>query len=584
MPTSTACVSFWSMRLYVWLLVVLSACGCCVASPKAKLDPGLLRWDPPARRGRVLTAAETGAALATGVVATVTAGGLSSLSCGRSRSSVGIPLREGSALRPCAACPSATSSESLVRVASTPVGVDTLGVRRSRAPVFVPRRKGSCALAKASVSGACRRRIALDALRRDVFARSTWHSRKGKARLLHSLGGVVSTAGLLPLSPPSLLTVAAALKAGGYRSASSYLCLAKRLHCEAGHAWTEGLRLALSDATRSVKRGIGAASTAVAFGLDKLVALPSRVAPAAVGGPICPVEVGVCMTLWMLRGLEAASILGEQASVAANGTSATLDLGPTKTDTVGGGASRTLLCSCMAPASGVSSVCPVHALVKVLAERNAVGLGPKHPLFPQGNGSATTASGVRRSFSTLLGRRVGEHSFRREGAQFYTRHGVSESVVMFLGRWGGSTVRRYIGEALAQGAAVAARSALVRGPGSASCSSGVSCPPASLGGSRGWPSLDGSARAVVEQMVDSVVAERMAAVERAALQASDAHGAVQRATRGATDKPFVHVVKVGRLDVPVDMWRTRCGWFFGKASHVRMPIGRADCKRCVAGL
>eukprot|EP00973_Karenia_brevis_P051292 7124769-Karenia_brevis.AAC.1 len=41
-----------------------------------------------------------------------------------------------------------------------------------------------------------------------------------------------------------------------------------------------------------------------------------------------------------------------------------------------------------------------------------------------------------------------EHSLRRMGAQYYARRGVANSYIEFLGRWGGPTVLRYIGEAL----------------------------------------------------------------------------------------------------------------------------------------
>ena len=63
------------------------------------------------------------------------------------------------------------------------------------------------------------------------------------------------------------------------------------------------------------------------------------------------------------------------------------------------------------------------------------------------------------TYSSLLGLEVTEHSFRREGAQFYTRHGVTEAIVMYIGRWGSSAVKRYIEDAIASLASLAARDA-----------------------------------------------------------------------------------------------------------------------------
>ena len=53
--------------------------------------------------------------------------------------------------------------------------------------------------------------------------------------------------------------------------------------------------------------------------------------------PCLPVAVGVCLTLWMLRGLEGASLLGEQAVIGEAKGWATLDLGPTKVGVKGTG-------------------------------------------------------------------------------------------------------------------------------------------------------------------------------------------------------------------------------------------------------
>ena len=54
---------------------------------------------------------------------------------------------------------------------------------------------------------------------------------------------------------------------------------------------------------------------------------------------------------------------------------------------------------------------------------------------------------------------VSEHSMRRSGAQWFARKGVLLFVIQFLGRWGGITVARYVGNAYMD---VAARATLTK--------------------------------------------------------------------------------------------------------------------------
>ena len=105
------------------------------------------------------------------------------------------------------------------------------------------------------------------------------------------------------------------------------------------------------------------------------------------------------------------------------------------------------------------TLCPVLALTMVLEFRSSIGLSAKDPLFPRRDGTATSSKGVCRAFTNLLGLEVTEHSFRREGAQFYTRHGVGEAVVMYIGRWGSATVKRYIEDSISSVASLAVREA-----------------------------------------------------------------------------------------------------------------------------
>ena len=122
----------------------------------------------------------------------------------------------------------------------------------------------------------------------------------------------------------------------------------------------------MKDLCRSVLRGSGPPEQTHVFGRENLALVPSFNDACVAGGPICPVEVRMCMALWMLRGMEAAGMLGEQAVVDVERTVAVLDLGPTKTDPEGRGCKRSLVCACLL---GASDICPVHALSRILSLR-----------------------------------------------------------------------------------------------------------------------------------------------------------------------------------------------------------------------
>ena len=86
------------------------------------------------------------------------------------------------------------------------------------------------------------------------YANSTRESRNMRIETLKELGKDVGAHELLPLKVNVAFDMAAALKAGGYRSGTAYLYLAKQLHVKAGHPWNEELELCMQDATRSVRR------------------------------------------------------------------------------------------------------------------------------------------------------------------------------------------------------------------------------------------------------------------------------------------------------------------------------------------
>ena len=231
------------------------------------------------------------------------------------------PLREGFALS--AANPQPNESESTI-------GLDTKGVKRPTAPAIKPQAKASFARARAALGSEESTAAALSELDADVYARSSVVPREGRWRVIHLLAaGACRPFAPLPLTRDKLRLLGAALKAGSYRSAKDYLLVAKKMHLVCGGVWDEALNSAMADVTRSVTRGLGPPKQAASFSLDELADRDWRAQQVEKEGPRCVEAAGMCMALWMLRGLEAASALGEQATISADRGLASLDLGPT---------------------------------------------------------------------------------------------------------------------------------------------------------------------------------------------------------------------------------------------------------------
>ena len=291
----------------------------------------------------------------------------------------------------------------------------------------------------------------------------------------------------------------------------------------------------------------------------------------------------------MMRGAEAAAVLGEQVEIDAGGRSATIELGPTKTNPAGRECPRTLRCCCGGGEStGLpsSSACPVHALERVLHARAQRGMDGKMPLFPTLGGSTPTRRAVISTLRHLAGdKRLTEHSMRRMGAQYYARHGVPTAFIEFLGRWGGPTVLKYIGEALRERASDA--SVIAR--------RNAQCDPTLVELRREVQRELQSDQHAQRDFADAVGVRSVeiyehweARVQAVATQLQEtwAHAwqEVERLRFGGVRRgreSVVHEVVMGDASFPPTMWVTRCGWRFGGTRHERCLGGQISCAKCV---
>jgi hypothetical protein len=469
----------------------------------------------------------------------------------------------------------------LTGAASGTAGVDVLSVKRRLAPIArAPRR--ACVEAAVKSAGSS---SALEQLNSGFYARTSEAPRRAvlatAARILKAAGHQIT-----PLTNDALAALAAALKDAGYRSAKCYLLRAKQEHVRAGHSWPVQMEDLMKQCIRSVTRGLGVAKTASAFSLSDVGTAKAQCADPGLavvkGGMVAPFDAVIVAASWMMRGLEAATVLGEQVVVDADESKATIELGPTKMNPDGRSCPRSLVCSCTGRGSGRmrAALCPVHALLDLLAARSALGLESKHSLLCSESGHSVTSALTIASLRAVSGdAQATEHSMRRAGAQYYARSGVMLFIIQFLGRWGSAAVERYVGNAFIDVAAAAS----LGGKHEMTCSL-ASCSSSLAVGNSGTEdtaaAADGSAAKFEAwwETASSKLSEQATVWHKAWQAAQDsAQGGVKRF--GGTG--VVHRVVIGDPVFPLETWSTRCGWMFGTSQHVRVGASAVDCRRCI---
>ena len=232
------------------------------------------------------------------------------------------------------------------------------------------------------------------------------------------------------------------------------------------------------------------------------------------------------------------------------------------------------------------AVCPVHALARIMKTRTELGLTEKHPLFPQRNGSASTAKGVYQKFSALLSLHITEHSFRRAGAQYFARRGVAIGVIQYLGRWGSETVYRYVGDAMDARTKHASRQA-AEGSYEPTCRPEVCARLEDaikiINELKGCGLDPGGAERIVARAVEAAQKaawDACSAVElRLAEKLASVKGAVKPVGRAA-NRAHTHKIALGEGCYPSSLWTTACGWRFGNVPRVRVGEQEIDCASC----
>ena len=265
-----------------------------------------------------------------------------------------------------------------------------------------------------------------------------------------------------PLSPTTIMQVAAVMKAAGYRSIPAYLYQARQVHVRAGHMWTDELELALKDAKRGALRGLGPPSRAVVFPLSVLAKLPAKPKHELGSWPNARILASREVELSTLSLSSDEILLNEERETVA------LRLSVSKSDPQAKGCSRTLACCCSK--SGANS-CPFHAAKELILiqekrtqRKQSHMLAWQTPLIGTVDDPYTFVSkeaviAALRDDMTWL-RDEGElpqefhvdgvsgHSFRRSGAQQLALDGVPLDLIQHLARHSSQAILAYVEDAL----------------------------------------------------------------------------------------------------------------------------------------
>lgn len=314
-------------------------------------------------------------------------------------------------------------------------------------------------------------RSALNELEDAKFANS---SRIARDALWRTWTKIAAAWGLppLPLTSDLVNKIGASLKRGGYRSASNYFSRAREEHLRlTGLPVPESVNQSIRQTTRAVERGALAERPKEAFELETFASTSSNTSPMPEDTSLYTSSISFATNFtvigawWMTREIEIAAAKKGDVEIRHSDRTVRWRLPSSKADQAGRGVVRSHGCACnrltSSLASGcdydVSKICPYHLMKAHLQAIDKED--PTSPLFPSKSGQFLTKEEsvqlIRAAVTNTFGPsieleridRLGGHSLRVSGAQAMARAGIDVVVIQLMGRWGSSTVLRYIQEA-----------------------------------------------------------------------------------------------------------------------------------------
>ncbi|CAK0849002.1 unnamed protein product [Prorocentrum cordatum] len=372
---------------------------------------------------------------------------------------------------------------------------------------------------------------------------------------------------------------AAALKGkangkGGLPGFPAYMAKAKEARALAGWPWDEQPDLARRKATASVLWGPGVARQSAPFDLNAAV---KAVREGSVYlGPLARVgwvNFLIVASMFVMREIEAAFAKVGHVTLNRAERKVSLRLPVSKRDPRAVGCARTWGCTCASRLS--RELCPYCAADAQL------GMLRDLPLFRARTGGVCLKANVVAALEVTVAayggapfhpsgaKALGGHSFGVTGAQRLAIAGLEVHEIMLHARWAGDTVLRYIREAPlenlpAEVIALEEKRSLIESP------------------TKAQDDVIKVGDQVAAQKQD--VADALAALQERLVKL-DAGSAKPYVSGGGSRRFRVHEVAVEGLDVPPQLWRTKCGvrfahWCFTKHASLEIFPWDALCRSC----
>ena len=271
----------------------------------------------------------------------------------------------------------------LAALGRRPMSRAVVPVARRDLPLSTPSARGS--LSKALMAAKPEfREESLNELRKNTYAATTTKSRDSRWKLWLQITNAWDL-DALPLTVRSVDAVAASLRAGGYKTAKLLFSQARQEHVAQTHTPVPPeVILRMTQAERAVERGRGPSKLKDSFYVEDIarISTTDREFPTQIKwamGLSHRIDMVIICCWWLLRGIEAASVMLNQAwtEVTHAGRMAFITLPCTKMDIVGLCVTRSHPCSCHRS----KALCPFHALHRHLARMRSLGYPDDSPSF-----------------------------------------------------------------------------------------------------------------------------------------------------------------------------------------------------------
>ena len=297
------------------------------------------------------------------------------------------------------------------------------------------------------------RAAALAAVRAGCYALSSQPGVKSRRKFLRK---ALQLWQQVPFPPTvgKIERVAATLRYGKYRSASSYLGQYRADSEREGYTLDGPLNRSFTDMSRSCTRGIGAPIRSKALPLERLGELPRSRKPWVLHGPVSP-RTAIVVGAWFLTREVELSCSRACLVRVTEGSPATISwsLPASKSDLRADGVERVHVCGCEGAQKPGCPVCSMRKHLTFLrtafpAMVRGESFADDFPLFPTDQGGVCSKEAMSATLveaAKFLGvplespdgsEVISGHTLRVTGAQGLTRLGLELWAVQLFGRWG----------------------------------------------------------------------------------------------------------------------------------------------------